>query len=156
MVSLLETVFIKASGKKLQRTSLARSTTYNFLEFSDMRILSSKIKYLSFDYIIHCVLKRIWTKFILYFINNIKVPTKPSIYRDDTVKTKPVTEPVAVTHTDNRRHLPRLLLQTLVYRTCTAARKDFCLPCFAYYFTRIGVSRRIKLLNFTFPLFYLK
>ena len=32
----METVFIKASGRKLQWTSLARSATYNFLEFSDM------------------------------------------------------------------------------------------------------------------------
>ena len=32
----LEAVFIKASSRKLQWTSLARSATYNFLEFFDM------------------------------------------------------------------------------------------------------------------------
>ena len=46
-------LFIKASGGKLQWTSLARSATYNFLEFSDMishptlnKMSSAKLKHL--------------------------------------------------------------------------------------------------------------
>ena len=38
-------LFIKASGGKLQKTSLARSTTYDFLEFSDVEREIFEVQY---------------------------------------------------------------------------------------------------------------